>query len=114
MILNGGDPEGFSAPIFQRELARGTYRTVAFLVDPKGLSLKNFGNYIVRNDLMNSSNNGIVERSTSYLNSLREQIKALSKQSHYESYKESFQAHPQLEVPEEVVEEPVLAEPTFG
>ena len=24
MILNGGDPEGFSAPIFQRELARGT------------------------------------------------------------------------------------------
>jgi hypothetical protein len=55
MILNGGEPEGFSAPIFQRELARGTYRTVAFLVDQKGLSLKNFGNYLDRDFLVGDS-----------------------------------------------------------
>jgi hypothetical protein len=55
MILNGGDPEGFSAPIFQRELARGTYRTIAFLVDQKGLSLKNFGNYLDRDFLVGDS-----------------------------------------------------------
>ena len=29
MILNGSDPEGYYAPIFQRELTRGSYRTVA-------------------------------------------------------------------------------------
>ncbi|MDA1267773.1 MAG: hypothetical protein O2829_01600 [Bacteroidetes bacterium] len=55
MILNGGDPEGYSAPIFQRELTRGTYRTVAFLVDQRGLSLKNFGNYLDRDFLVGDS-----------------------------------------------------------
>ena len=55
MILNGGDSEGFSSPIFQRELARGTYRTVAFLVDSMGLSLKNFGNYLDRDFLVGDS-----------------------------------------------------------
>ena len=55
MILNGGDSEGFSAPIFQRELARGTYRTVAYLVDQKGISLKNFGNYLDRDFLVGDS-----------------------------------------------------------
>jgi len=67
--------------------------------------LKSFGNYVVRNDLMNSMNNSIVERSTEYLNGLREQIKALSKQSHYEAYRENFQAQERLDVPEEVVEQ---------
>ena len=55
MILNGEDPEGYSAPIFQRELARGTYRTVAFLMDQRGLSLKNFGNYLDRDFLVGDS-----------------------------------------------------------
>jgi hypothetical protein len=55
MILNGGDPEGYHAPIFQRELTRGTYRTVAFLVDAQGLALKNFGNYIDRDFLVGDS-----------------------------------------------------------
>lgn len=55
MILNGSDPEGYFAPIFQRELTRGTYRTVAFLVDEQGLSLKNFGNYIDRDFLVGDS-----------------------------------------------------------
>jgi hypothetical protein len=55
LILNGSDPEGYAAPIFQRELTRGTYRTVAFLVDDKGLALKNFGNYVDRDFLVGDS-----------------------------------------------------------
>jgi hypothetical protein len=55
LILNGSDPESYSAPIFQRELTRGTYRTVAFLVDDKGLALKNFGNYVDRDFLVGDS-----------------------------------------------------------
>lgn len=55
MILNGSDPEGFYAPIFQQELTRGTYRTVAFLVDDQGFALKNFGNYIDRDFLVGDS-----------------------------------------------------------
>jgi hypothetical protein len=55
MILNGSDPEGYYAPIFQRELTRGTYRTVAFLVDNQGLALKNFGNYVDRDFLVGDS-----------------------------------------------------------
>lgn len=47
-ILNGGDPVGFYSPIFQRELAEGSYRVVAYLVDEEGLALKNFGNYVDR------------------------------------------------------------------
>jgi hypothetical protein len=67
--------------------------------------LKSFGNYVVRNDLMNSDTNSVVERSTEYLNHLREQIKALSKQSHYEAYKENFQAFDSEEIPQDVVED---------
>ena len=67
--------------------------------------LKSFGNYVVRNDLMNSDTNNVVERSAEQLNRLREQIKAMSKQSHYEQYRESFQAQTQEEVPQEFVEE---------
>lgn len=55
LILNGSDPEGYAAPIFQRELTRGTYRTVAFLVDDRGLALKNFGNYVDRDFLVGDS-----------------------------------------------------------
>lgn len=66
--------------------------------------LKSFGNYVVRNDLMNSSNNNIVERSSTYLNNLREQLAKLSKQGYYEQYKENFSAGEQLEVPQDVVE----------
>ncbi|OYX23749.1 MAG: hypothetical protein B7Z16_01920 [Algoriphagus sp. 32-45-6] len=55
LILNGGDPVGFFSPIFQRELAQGTYRAVAFLVDEEGLALKNFGNYVDRDFLVGDS-----------------------------------------------------------
>jgi hypothetical protein len=67
--------------------------------------LKSFSNYVVRNDLMNSDTNGIVERSTAALTNLREQISRLAKQSHYEAYKENFQATTPIEVPDEVVED---------
>jgi hypothetical protein len=67
--------------------------------------LKSFESYVVRNDLMNSMNNSIVERSSQYLNGLREQIKALAKQGHYEAYKENFQAMEPLEIPQDVVEQ---------
>ncbi len=50
-------------------------------------------------------NNSIVERSSQYLNGLREQIKALAKQGHYEAYKENFQAMEPLEIPQDVVEQ---------
>ena len=48
MILNGGDPVGYYAPIFQKELSQGTYRAVAYLVDENGKALKSFGNYVDR------------------------------------------------------------------
>lgn len=67
--------------------------------------LKSFENYVVRNDLMNSDTNSIVEKSAAALDHLREQVKKLSKQSHYEAYKASFQQGADLEVPQEVVED---------
>jgi len=67
--------------------------------------LKSFGNYVVRNDLMNSDTNSVVERSSEQLNRLRETISKLAKQGHYEAYRESFQAQAPMEVPQEVVED---------
>jgi hypothetical protein len=67
--------------------------------------LKSFGNYVNRNDLMNTNNNDIVERSSAALNGLREQLARLSKQAHYEAYKENFQAQQPMDVPQEVVEQ---------
>jgi hypothetical protein len=67
--------------------------------------LKSFGNYVNRNDLMNSETNEIVERSTAALQSVREQLHKITKQKHYEAYKESFQVQEPLEVPQEFVEE---------
>lgn len=67
--------------------------------------LKSFTNYVVRNDLMNSDTNSLVERGRGQLDQLREKIQQLSKQSHYESYKESFEAQPQYDVPEEIAEQ---------
>jgi hypothetical protein len=48
MMLNGEDPVGLNSTVFQRNLAEGTYRLVAFLVDENGFVLKNFGNYLDR------------------------------------------------------------------
>jgi hypothetical protein len=110
--------ERFKYPFIHLEGARAMQRHVAnggVPYDEIGKSivgmseeiaqLKSFGNYVVRNDLMNSDTNSVVERSTNYLNSLREQIKALTKQKHYEAYRENFQAYSSEEVPQDVVED---------
>ena len=118
LFVENQDGERFKYPFIHLAGARAMQRHVAnggLPYDDIGKSiikmseeiaqLKSFGNYVVRNDLMNSMNNDIVERSSSYLNSLREQIKALAKQSHYEAYKENFQAHDSEDIPQDVVED---------
>jgi hypothetical protein len=67
--------------------------------------LKSFDNYVVRNDLLNSDTNNIVERSKSELQRCREEIQRLSKQNYYEQFKENFQSQATMEVPEDVIEE---------
>lgn len=67
--------------------------------------LKTFTGYVVRNDLMNSDTNRIVERSKVQLDTLRERIAKLSKQSYYEAFKESFEATADVEVDDDVMEQ---------
>ncbi len=118
LFVENQDGERFKYPFIHLAGARAMQRHVAnggLPYDDIGKSiitmseeiaqLKSFSNYVVRNDLMNSDTNNIVERSSEALNQLREQIKALSKQSHYENYRESFQAREQLEIPQDVVED---------
>jgi hypothetical protein len=118
LFVENQDGERFKYPFIHLAGARAMQRHVAnggVPYDDLGKSivtmseeiaqLKSFGNYVVRNDLMNSETNNVVERSAEQLNRLREQIKAMSKQGHYEQYRESFQAQPQEEVPQEFVEE---------
>ena len=118
LFVENQDGERFKYPFIHLAGARAMQRHVAnggLPYDDIGKSiiqmseelaqLKSFSNYVVRNDLMNSDTNGIVEKGQARLEGLREQIKALSKQSHYEAYKENFQAQDQAEVPEEVVED---------
>ena len=118
LFVENQDGERFKYPFIHLAGARAMQRHVAnggLPYDELGESitkmseeiaqLKSFGNYVVRNDLMNSDTNSVVERSTEFLNHLREQIKALSKQSHYEAYRESFQAYDSEEIPQDVVED---------
>lgn len=118
LFVENQDGERFKYPFIHLAGARAMQRHVAnggVPYDDIGKSiigmseeiaqLKSFGNYVVRNDLMNSDTNSVVERSSAYLNSLREQIKALSKQSHYEAYRENFQAYDSEEIPQDVVED---------
>jgi hypothetical protein len=118
LFVENQDGERFKYPFIHLAGARAMQRHVAnggLPYDELGKSiiqmseeiaqLKSFGNYVVRNDLMNSETNGIVERSTQALNNLRETIQKISKQSHYEAYKENFQSREQIEVPQEVAEE---------
>jgi hypothetical protein len=118
LFVENQDGERFKYPFIHLAGARAMQRHVAnggLPYDDVGKSivqmseeiaqLKSFSNYVVRNDLMNSDNNDIVEQSTGALERLREQIAKLAKQSHYEAYKESFQAQQPLEVPEDVVED---------
>jgi hypothetical protein len=118
LFVENQDGERFKYPFIHLAGARAMQRHVAnsgLPYDDLGKSiirmseeiaqLKSFGNYVVRNDLMNSENNSIVERSSSYLNQLRETISKLAKQGYYESYREKFQAQDSLEIPQDVVED---------
>jgi len=118
LFVENQDGERFKYPFIHLAGARAMQRHVAnggVPYDDIGKSivqmseeiaqLKSFSNYVVRNDLMNSDTNNIVERSGEALNRLREQIKALSKQSHYEAYRENFQAYDSEEIPQDVVED---------
>jgi len=67
--------------------------------------LKQFQNYVSRNDLVSESNSDIVEKGNEQLNSLREQVKRLSKQRNYEAYVENFEADQEIELPETVRQE---------
>ena len=118
LFVENADGERFKYPFIHLAGARAMQRHVAnggkpydeigeslIRMSEEIAQLKSFGNYVVRNDLMNSDTNEVVERSGEQLNRLREQVKALSKQSHYAAYKESFQAQQPLEVPQDVVED---------
>jgi len=118
LFVENQDGERFKYPFVHLAGARAMQRHVAnggLPYDDVGKSivemsqqiaqLKSFSNYVVRNDLMNSENNAIVERSVDTLTSLREQIAKLSKQSYYQEYKENFQQQEPLEMPNSVVEE---------
>ena len=118
LFVENADGERFKYPFIHLSGARAMQRHVAnggkpydeigesiIRMSEEIAQLKSFGNYVVRNDLMNSMNNNIVERSTAQLNNLRETIARLAKQSHYEAYRESFQAQQPMEVPQDVVEQ---------
>jgi hypothetical protein len=118
LFVENADGERFKYPFIHLSGARAMQRHVAnggkpydavgesiIRMSEEIAQLKSFSNYVVRNDLMNSDTNGIVERSSEQLNRLRETVAKLAKQGHYEAYKESFQAQQPLEVPQEVVEQ---------
>jgi hypothetical protein len=118
LFVENADGERFKYPFIHLAGARAMQRHVAnggvpydeigesiIRMSEEIAQLKSFSNYVVRNDLMNSDTNNIVERSGEALNNLREQIKALAKQSHYEAYRENFQAYNREDVPQDVVED---------
>jgi len=118
LFVENQDGERFKYPFIHLAGARAMQRHVAnggLPYDDLGkhivsmseqiAQLKGFGNYVVRNDLLNSDTNSIYERSSEALNRLREEISKLSKQAHYEQFKNSFQLQDHLEVPEDVVED---------
>ena len=118
LFVENADGERFKYPFIHLSGARAMQRHVAnggkpydqigesiIKMSEEIAQLKSFGAYVVRNDLMNSDTNNVVERSTQQLNSLRETIAKLSKQGYYEAYRESFQIQPQMEVPQDVVEQ---------
>jgi hypothetical protein len=118
LFVENQDGERFKYPFVHLAGARAMQRHVAnggLPYDDVGKSiigmseqiaqLKSFSNYVVRNDLMNSDTNNIVEKSAEALHNLREQMARLSKQSYYEQYTENFQSQDPVDVPHSVVEE---------
>lgn len=118
MFIENGDGERFKYPFIHLAGARAMQRHVQeggmpyddigkhiIGISEKIAHLKNFGNYVVRNDLMNSETNDIVSRAQDTLDTLRETVKKLAKKSHYEQFKSQFQAEQISEVPEEFIED---------
>ena len=118
LFVENQDGERFKYPFIHLSGARAMQRHVAnggkpyddigesiIRMSEEIAQLKSFGNYVVRNDLMNSDTNNVIERSSEQLNKLRETIAKLAKQGHYEAYRESFQAQQPMEVPQDVVEQ---------
>lgn len=118
LFVENQDGERFKYPFVHLAGARAMQRHVAnggLPYDAIGESiikmsediaqLKSFTNYCVRNDLMNSDTNSIVERSKSKLEGLRVGVTRLSKQAHYENYVTEFQAPEAMEIPEDVMKE---------
>ncbi len=118
MFIENGDGERFKYPFIHLAGARAMQRHVQeggmpyddigkhiIGISEKIAHLKNFGNYVVRNDLMNSETNDIVSRAQDTLDNLRETVKKLAKKSHYEQFKSQFQAEQIAEVPEEFIED---------
>lgn len=67
--------------------------------------LRSFGNYVVKNDLMNSETNGIVERSKQALEDIRTTIKRLSGKNFYNEFKENFKPVENTQIPNEIVDD---------
>ena len=118
LFVENQDGERFKYPFvhlagaraMQRHVANGglPYDTIGesiIKMSEEIAQLKSFTNYCVRNDLMNSDTNSIVERSKAQLDGLRERIAKLSKQAHYENYVTEFQAPEAMEIPEDVMKE---------
>lgn len=118
LFVENSDGERFKYPFKHLAGARAMQRHVAnggLPYDDIGKSitgmseeiaqLKSFGNYVVRNDLMNSDTNRMVERSSVQLEHLRETLHKLAKQGYYESYKENFKETSPVDMPQSVVEE---------
>ena len=118
LFVENQDGERFKYPFIHLAGARAMQRHVAnggLPYDAIGESiikmseeiaqLKSFTNYCVRNDLMNSDTNNIVERSKAQLDGLRERVARLAKQAHYENYVTEFQSPEAVEVPDDVMEE---------
>lgn len=55
MSVNGDNPVSHHMPIFKENFTTGTYRSVAYLIDPEGIALKEFGNYVDRDFLVGDS-----------------------------------------------------------
>jgi hypothetical protein len=118
LFVENQDGERFKYPFIHLAGARAMQRHVAnggvpyddlgqhiISMSEQLAQLKSFDNYVVRNDLLNSDTNSIVEKSKSELQRVREEIQRLSKQSYYQQFKENFQSQASFEVPEDVIED---------
>lgn len=118
LFIENQDGERFKYPFIHLAGARAMQRHVAnggvpyddmgqhiVKMSEQVAQLKSFSNYVVRNDLLNSETNGIIERGQQALQQTRETIQRLSKQGFYEQFKETFQAESSQEVPQDVIED---------